>query len=66
MTLTTTLTDEDGGTEVLVVHEGIPRGVSATDNEMGTRMALDNLAALVGGAPISVLRQYIEQQDRPS
>ena len=47
MTMTTTLTDVDGGTEVLVVHEGIPRGVSATDNEMGTRMALDNLAALV-------------------
>jgi uncharacterized protein YndB with AHSA1/START domain len=47
MTMTTTLTDVDGGTQVLVVHEGIPRGVSATDNEMGTRMALDNLAALV-------------------
>ena len=47
MTITTTLTDVDGLTEVLVVHEGVPRGVSATDNEMGTRMALDNLAALV-------------------
>ena len=47
MTITTTLTDVDGLTEVLVVHEGVPRGVSATDNEMGTRMALENLAALV-------------------
>ena len=47
MTITTTLTDMDGGTEVLVVHEGVPRGVSAADNEMGTRMALGNLAALV-------------------
>ena len=47
MTMTTTLTDADDGTDVLVVHEGIPRGVSVTDNELGTRMALDNLAALV-------------------
>jgi len=47
MTITTTLTDVDGGTEVLVVHEGLPRGVPASDNEMGTRMALENLAALV-------------------
>ena len=47
MTMTTTLVDADGGTDVLVVHEGIPSGVSAADNEIGTRMALDNLAALV-------------------
>jgi len=44
MTLTTTLADADGGTDVLVVHEGIPSGVPATDNESGTRMALANLA----------------------
>ncbi len=47
MTQTTTLTDADGGTDVLLVHEGIPPGVSAADNELGTRMALDNLAAFV-------------------
>jgi uncharacterized protein YndB with AHSA1/START domain len=47
MTMTTTLADADGGTDVLVVHEGIPGGVPATDNEIGTRMALANLAALV-------------------
>jgi uncharacterized protein YndB with AHSA1/START domain len=47
MTMTTTLVDADGGTEVLVVHEGIPGGVSIADNETGTRMALANLAALV-------------------
>jgi uncharacterized protein YndB with AHSA1/START domain len=47
MTMTTTLVDADGGTEVLVVHEGIPGGVSTDDNETGTRMALANLAALV-------------------
>lgn len=47
MTMTTSLVDADGGTDVVVVNEGIPRGVSAVDNEIGTRMSLDNLAALV-------------------
>ncbi|WP_327731820.1 SRPBCC domain-containing protein [Streptomyces sp. NBC_00487] len=47
MTMTTTLTDADGGTEVLVEHEGIPDAVPAADNETGTRMALANLARLV-------------------
>lgn len=47
MTMTTTLTDADGGTDVLVMHEGIPDGVPAADNETGTRLALANLAHLV-------------------
>jgi uncharacterized protein YndB with AHSA1/START domain len=47
MTMTTTLTDADGGTDVLVVHDGIPASVPPADNEAGTRMALANLAALV-------------------
>ena len=47
MTMTTTLTDADGGTDVLIVHEGIPDIVPAGDNETGTRMALANLARLV-------------------
>jgi uncharacterized protein YndB with AHSA1/START domain len=47
MTMTTTLTDTDGGTDVLVVPEGIPDHVPAADNETGTRMALANLAKLV-------------------
>jgi uncharacterized protein YndB with AHSA1/START domain len=47
MTITTTLVDADGGTDVVLVHEGIPNGVPPADNETGTRMALDNLAALV-------------------
>ncbi|MBT2365938.1 SRPBCC domain-containing protein [Streptomyces sp. ISL-10] len=51
MTMTTTLTEADGGTEVLVVHEGIPDSVPAADNETGTRMALDNLARLVEAGP---------------
>jgi uncharacterized protein YndB with AHSA1/START domain len=44
MTMTTTLTDAGGGTDVLVVHEGIPDKVPVADNETGTRMALANLA----------------------
>lgn len=47
MTMTTTLVDADGATDVIVVHEGIPDDISAADNELGTRMALDKLAALV-------------------
>ena len=47
MTVTTTLTDAAGGTEVLIVHEGIPDKIPPADNETGTRMALDNLARLV-------------------
>lgn len=51
MTMTTTLTDADGGTDVLVVHEGIPDAVPAADNETGTRMAPANLARLVEDEP---------------
>ncbi len=47
MTITTTLADADGGTNVLVVCEGLPRGVPTADNETGTRMALAKLAAFV-------------------
>jgi uncharacterized protein YndB with AHSA1/START domain len=48
MTMTTTLTDaEGGGTEVTIVHEGIPDGVPPSENEMGSRMALAALAELV-------------------
>jgi uncharacterized protein YndB with AHSA1/START domain len=47
MTMTTTLTEVDGGTDVEVLHEGIPDVVPAADNELGTRIALDKLAALV-------------------
>lgn len=47
MTMTTTLTDAGGGTDVVIVHDGISDAVPAADNETGTRMALANLAALV-------------------
>ena len=47
MTMTTTLTDAAGGTDVAIAHEGLPAGVSPADNELGTRMSLANLARLV-------------------
>ena len=47
MTMTTTLTDAGGGTDVLIVHDGIPDAVPPADNEAGTRMALARLAELV-------------------
>jgi uncharacterized protein YndB with AHSA1/START domain len=47
MTITITLSDADGGTDLLAVHEGLPPGVALADNETGWRMALAKLAALV-------------------
>jgi len=47
MVVTFTLTDADGGTDVLAVHDNLPPGLSPADNETGWRMALDKLAALV-------------------
>ena len=47
MTITTTLADVDDGTQVVVVHDGIPGGVPIADNEAGSRMSLAILAALV-------------------
>jgi uncharacterized protein YndB with AHSA1/START domain len=47
MRITTTLADAEGGTDVSMVHEGIPDSVPVADNETGTRMALANLARLV-------------------
>lgn len=47
MTVTTTLTDADGGTDVTIAYENLPAGVPAADNQLGTQMALNKLAALV-------------------
>jgi hypothetical protein len=47
MRMTTTLIDADGGTDVEVLHDGLPPGVSAQNNEIGTQMALGKLAVLV-------------------
>ncbi|MGH3333996.1 MAG: SRPBCC family protein [Nocardioidaceae bacterium] len=47
MTITITLAGADGGTDLVALHEGLPSGVSAADNETGWREALARLAALV-------------------
>jgi uncharacterized protein YndB with AHSA1/START domain len=47
MTITITLADAEGGTELLAVHDGLPPGVPPADNELGWRLSLDKLAALV-------------------
>ena len=47
MTITISLDDADGGTDVLAVHDGLPPGVPTADNEAGWREALAKLAALV-------------------
>jgi uncharacterized protein YndB with AHSA1/START domain len=47
MTITYALADADGGTELFAVHDGLPRGVSTADNELGWQMSLAKLAALV-------------------
>jgi uncharacterized protein YndB with AHSA1/START domain len=47
MTITFTLADADGGTELEAVHDGLPEGVPPADNETGWRSSLSKLAALV-------------------
>ena len=48
MTMTLRLADDaDGGTRLTASHEGLPEKVSAAENELGWREALDRLAALV-------------------
>ena len=50
MTITYMLADADGGTDILAVHDGLPPGLSTTDNEAGWRASLARLAALVAAA----------------
>ena len=47
MTITITLADANGGTELFATHDELPRGLSPADNETGWQMALAKLAALV-------------------
>jgi uncharacterized protein YndB with AHSA1/START domain len=48
MTSTITLTDaDDGGTDLVAVHQGVPDAVRPEDNELGWRESLDRLAELV-------------------
>ncbi|MDB4873892.1 MAG: hypothetical protein JWM41_338 [Gemmatimonadetes bacterium] len=49
MTITYTLAEKDGGTDVVAVHDNLPPGVSPADNETGWRMSMDKLQAYVEG-----------------
>jgi uncharacterized protein YndB with AHSA1/START domain len=49
MTITISLAEAEGGTEVLAVHDNLPQGLSPADNETGWQMSLAKLAALVEG-----------------
>src|SRR6266508_1436177 len=48
-TITYSLADADDGTELILLYENLPPGVSPADNELGSRMSLDKLAKLVEG-----------------
>ncbi len=51
ITMTTTLREVAGGTEVEIRMDGMPDAVPRDQNQAGTRMALDRLARLVGWTP---------------
>src|SRR5262245_9597506 len=57
MTITVTLADADGGTEVIAVHDALPPGLSPADNETGWRSSLAKLAALVEAGEREGLRR---------
>jgi len=47
MTITISLADADGGTDIVAVHDGLPPGLSPADNEAGWLSSLAKLATLV-------------------
>ena len=51
MTVTFTLRDAAGGTEIVAEHAGVPAGIPPADNELGWRLSLGKLARLVEGVP---------------
>jgi uncharacterized protein YndB with AHSA1/START domain len=47
MTITYSLSEADGGTDLAGLHENLPSGVTPADNELGWQMSLAKLAKLV-------------------
>lgn len=47
MTITISLDDAGDGTDIIAVHDHLPPGLSAADNDAGWRSSLEKLAALV-------------------
>jgi uncharacterized protein YndB with AHSA1/START domain len=50
MTITISLADAAGGTDVLAVHDGLPPALPLADNELGWKESLAKLAVLVEGS----------------
>ena len=51
MTVTYLLSDtDDGGTELVAIHEGVPPGIPPEANELGWNMSMDKLVRLVENA----------------
>jgi len=50
MTITYTLADAPGGTELIGEHENLPAGVPPEDNELGWSISIGKLARLVENA----------------
>ncbi|MCZ9330057.1 SRPBCC family protein [Nocardia farcinica] len=46
MTISYTLTEADGGTDLIALHDKLPSGLDPHDNEIGWRISLAKLAAL--------------------
>ena len=51
VTVTFTVSDAGGGTDVLGVHDNLPPAAAPTNNETGWRVALAKLARLVEASP---------------
>ena len=49
MTITITLLDRDGATEIVAVHDRLPPGLRPADNEVGWRSSLGKLARMLEG-----------------
>ena len=47
MTMTVTLEERDGGTEVTILFENIPAGIRPEDSDAGTRSSLEKLTRYV-------------------
>lgn len=50
MTVAMSISDRDGGSELVAVHDSLPSALSPADNELGWRLSLAKLARLVEGA----------------
>ncbi len=47
MTVTFTLSEANGGTDLLAIHDNVPPGVAPADNELGWQMSLDKLGSFI-------------------